>query len=490
MNFTLQNGYVKIPGHHGEFPRYQRQGVLPWSQSNTSRNGHISFEIGGSRVSIPREELMSKLQLSDEQIEIIREMPNISERSLTLRNFVAFKNAVDRGNKGNRLWLLFSSPSHENLRTNDPERFLAEVRRILDLGPISLSDLIKSFKQLGKEEFSQNFFELGHLLLGKIFQEEDPNLQMHGLDEVTEMLESSRNLLRQDPRFSSIMQRIQEAREDLLTSLEELAVREEAKATQRTWLRWMGTDLEIQQYLGLRDDWQTYGDQTEACKRIVTCFRNQSIKLDLSDLGLTALPPSLKKLPWIQELDVSKNLIRDLKPISHLKRLKSLDLSFNPVGGRNGITHFEDLNHLELLQSVKLLYMRGYSRILEDGLRTSLKVCDHIEWTDDWATHRVFSRRPGELLRNFLERREREFRRLPLPQTHLSREEIPVLDNPKDLQITTHHQTALERLGLERMDITPLIQKDPNLLSWLHRLGMEEGLKGFKKDPNVLAIFI
>ena len=99
-------------------------------------------------------------------------------------------------------------------------------------------------------------------------------------------------------------------------------------------------------------------------------------------------------------------------------------------------------------------------------------------------------------MRDFWQRREQEFRRLPetlesFSQMSLSdtpREPIIVFDNPEAPEVLANHPLALQRLGLTELDITPLIKKDPNIISWLHRLAIEEGFKGFTKDADTLAM--
>ena len=498
MSFTLQNGYLKIPGHQGEFPSYKLERRWPLSRRTELTDGNISFETGKNKLSISTRDLINKLKLTNEEIDFIREEPNPSQRSIMLRNIVSFKNNIEKQERGSLLLSLFSSPIHGDLRANHPETFLEEIQKVLDTGPISLAFLVKSFEHLLKEEFSENFFVLGNKLLEKICLEEDKTLLQNGLDKIREVLEniSSENTLSQDLRFSLMLNSIYRAHNEISVAIESSVARAESEdPIQKTSLRWLGSDQAISDYLEL-ETWETYGDKAEACKRLIASFRTRRVKLDLSNLNLTSLPFSLKKMPWITDLDVSKNMIQELSPISGLKRLRALDLSFNLIGGNKGIANFQALDKLELLQSVKLLYLRGNPRILEDRLRVDLKNCDHIEWTDDWANHRIFSKRPRELLRDFWQRREQEFRRLPetlesFSQMSLSdtpREPIIVLDNPEAPEVLANHPLALQRLGLTELDITPLIKKDPNIISWLHRLAIEEGFKGFTKDADTLAM--
>jgi hypothetical protein len=486
MSLTLQNGYLKIPGHHGEFPPYEIERRWPLGRKSGAIDGNISFEVGKKKLSIAVEELIKKLKLDAEQIEILKEESNLAERTTILRDFVTFKNALEKGKRGELLFSVFSAKTYEDLRNNPPESFLEEVQKIFAMGPISLSHIIQSFELLSKEEFSEYFFVISPLLVEKISLEEDKILRKKGLDETIRILESfpGTSELRLDPRFSHMLDRVQQARAEIRSEVEA-----HTQPIQKIRLRWLGSNQAIYNYLEL-DSWETGGDQIEASKRLIACFRNQSLKLDLSDLRLTNLPLCLKKLDWVEDLNISKNQIQDLTPLSGLRRLTTLDLSFNPVGGRDGISHFTTLNKLEQLQSVKLLHMRGSARIVEDLLRTDLKNCDHIEWTDEWTIHRTFSKRPGELLRNFWKRREREFRSLPdtLNQMSLISEKAPLVDDPQDAAVLTNHSLALERLRLTNLDISPLTEKDPHIISWIHRLAIDEGFKGFKKDPETMEM--
>lgn len=497
MNVNLQNGYLKIPGHYGEFPPYQLEKRWGLTRRSPLDNNNISFEVKGNKLSISTEDLLRKLKLNTAQIGTIRNERNLATRSVILENFVKFNNAVEKGERGNLLLSFFESPIQKQLSQEDPQRWLESIEQVFMQGPISLESLIKSFTCLCLEEFFPYFFVLGEKILEKISTEEDKNLLKNTLDRVLSILESlpSENLLVQDPRFLTMLANIRERRIATVRDIERKTLQQESAAPmQRTRLRWMGNDQAVYDYLKL-GSWQTLGDKTVACRRIISCFKNCSTLLDLSDLQLTSLPSALKELPWIQELNLSKNTIADLSPLSHLKRLEVLDLSFNLMGGRGGIADFQSLNHLEMLRCVKFLSMRGNPRILEDRLRQDLKNCDRIEWMDEWATPRTFSRRDRELLGDFWRRRDQEFRAFAEDFSQLSLASngvagaVPILDNPKDPTVLAKHAEALERLGLSHLDITPLIKKDPNIISWLHRLAIEEtGLKGFEKDSQVLAV--
>ncbi len=494
MHVNLQNGYLKIPGHYGEFPPYQLENRWGLTRRFPLDDNNISFEVKGNKLSISTEDLLRKLKLNTAQIGTIRNERNLATRSVILENFVKFNNAVEKGDRGNLLLSFFVSPMQKQLRQDDPQRWLQSMEEVFIQGPISLESLIKSFTYLCQEEFSPYFFVLGEKILEKISTEDDKSLLKNTLDRVLSILESlpAESPLVQDPRFLNMLARIRDTRSVTVCDIERRTLQEKSSAPmQRTRLRWMGNEHAIYEYLKL-GSWQTLGDKTVACRRIVSCFKHCSPVLDLSDLQLTSLPSALKELPWIQELNLSKNTIADLTPLSHLKRLEVLDLSFNLMGGRGGIADFQALNQLEMLRSVKLLCMRGNPRILEDRLRQDLKNCDRIEWMDEWATHRTFSRRERELLGDFWRRRDQEFRALAedFAQLSLTRNgAVSVLDNPKDPTVLAKHSEALERLGLSDLDITPLLEKDPNIRSWLHRLAIEEtGIKGFRKDPQVLAV--
>ncbi|MEN9574754.1 MAG: hypothetical protein RL514_2609 [Verrucomicrobiota bacterium] len=70
----------------------------------------------------------------------------------------------------------------------------------------------------------------------------------------------------------------------------------------------------------------------EARKRIAACHREQSTDLDLSDLGLTRLPPELGQLTALTHLNLSDNQLTTLPPaLGQLKQLELLTLERNAL---------------------------------------------------------------------------------------------------------------------------------------------------------------
>lgn len=54
----------------------------------------------------------------------------------------------------------------------------------------------------------------------------------------------------------------------------------------------------------------------------------------------------LKKLKWLEHLDLSQNAIEDASPVLALKRLKSLNLSNNKIRQRPDLSQLKDLKHI------------------------------------------------------------------------------------------------------------------------------------------------
>lgn len=70
----------------------------------------------------------------------------------------------------------------------------------------------------------------------------------------------------------------------------------------------------------------------EAELRIATCFETKANKLDLSNLGLKALPNSLRKLTWLQELEAQNNKLINLPEwLGELTKLHELIIYSNPL---------------------------------------------------------------------------------------------------------------------------------------------------------------
>ncbi len=483
-NFFSSKGHLIIPLHSGERPLCKLQSS--WGARETeSREGNIFLEVGVSKkmVSIDSSDLLNKLKLKVEEIELIRSEIDLSKRSLMLKNIVIFKNIIEKNVRGNLFSSLFSLSSYSSLRQTNPEGFFEEFQNILDSGPISFSNLTKAFEVL-LEEYqlipSENFFLLSEKLMEKIFIEEDKDVLNAWLDETVGILNVIGRERGDVAALTPIIDKIQVNRNALKVSSSSVGM---ASAMNRTYLRWLTTDQDVFTYLGLAD-WQTDGDKVEACKRLVECFKKQSTRLDLSNLHLTSLPDNLKNFISVKDLNLSSNEIQNITSLSQLKYLTTLDLSYNKMGGEDGISDFLPLKNLENLKSVKLLYMGGDLRRLIDHLRTELIHCEHIEWIDSWGRNCIFSRREGELLGPFLRRRDRVFSSLPevrsanmsLAASGFEPSLLP--DNPKDSALLESLPLALERLGIAELDIDTLVSKDPNIVSWLNRLAIQEGYKG------------
>lgn len=74
------------------------------------------------------------------------------------------------------------------------------------------------------------------------------------------------------------------------------------------------------------------GGLEEAELRISTCLKTKSTRLELMELRLKTLPPSLRKLSWLQALNISNNEINYLPEwIGELKMLIDLRVHSNPL---------------------------------------------------------------------------------------------------------------------------------------------------------------
>ncbi len=78
--------------------------------------------------------------------------------------------------------------------------------------------------------------------------------------------------------------------------------------------------------------------------RVIAAFKHTDTTLNLEGLDLGSLPPEdvMGKLPWLKELIISQNQIKDISPIKGLRELKSLDTS------NNYITNFHPISDLPL----------------------------------------------------------------------------------------------------------------------------------------------
>lgn len=136
------------------------------------------------------------------------------------------------------------------------------------------------------------------------------------------------------------------------------------------------TDAEIAKLLKL-DEWNTSTNKQEAIKKIITCFRTQSEKLDLSDLDLSTLPPNLfEHLPWLKMLNLSRNHLDSLT-LSSLPLLEDLNLS------HNFLSRFEAnsalIPKLKKLNLFNNLIQKDIDRSLFPNLKTLNLACNLTE---------------------------------------------------------------------------------------------------------------
>jgi Leucine-rich repeat (LRR) protein len=91
-------------------------------------------------------------------------------------------------------------------------------------------------------------------------------------------------------------------------------------------------DKEIARSLGL-DEWKSEGDIASAKMRIVKCFRNQEVRLNLAGLRLSSLPAALGKLTRLEEFNCAQNQLTALPlEIGQLTELKILSCNSNQLG--------------------------------------------------------------------------------------------------------------------------------------------------------------
>lgn len=108
----------------------------------------------------------------------------------------------------------------------------------------------------------------------------------------------------------------------------------------------------------------------EAERRIAECFETKTIELELSYLGLTHLPNSVRKLTWLQELRISDNKLRYLPQwIGELTQLRKFFLYGNYIKKLPA-----SLGHINQLES--LFFAGGVPELADDviGLMTNLSV--------------------------------------------------------------------------------------------------------------------
>lgn len=83
-----------------------------------------------------------------------------------------------------------------------------------------------------------------------------------------------------------------------------------------------------------------------ALQRIEECRRTRALALDLSKLGLEAIPEQVSELTWLETLNCSQNKISDLSPLAHVTQLQSLDCNSNPITNLSGLKYVPQLQRL------------------------------------------------------------------------------------------------------------------------------------------------
>lgn len=474
-NKFSRNGTLIVPGHIGESPSCHIKQI--WETPKE----HIFFVVknNSSLISVKISELTRKLNLNSEDILKIESEKDANKRSIILRNIVVHKNILKKQERETSL-LKFFSPELAILRQSEPEKLLEEIQNIFNSGQVSLDCLIHIFETLLKEYQEtpyEKFFLFSQKILEKIISDPDKQTSKDWIEKLILDLQSNPET---EPLHLHILNLIISTRENLdKLSLNPPQERTETRTqVHSTYLKRIARDEEIYSYLDL-DNWQSADNKKEACRRIIDCFRKKNHKLDLSGLNLTTLP-ELPDFFWVKELDLSKNEIQTLEPLSAFKYLETLDLSYNKMSKIDGIPNFLPLKKLERLQSLKLLYMGGSSNLLMNRIKKDLANCDHIEWTDRFTLAPCsFSRRPGELLIDFLPRRNRALDPLSIFSALTISSSIPSIaetTDPSPSENALSH--ALEVLQITDLDISSLTSQDSNILPWICRLAGQDKHRG------------
>jgi len=100
---------------------------------------------------------------------------------------------------------------------------------------------------------------------------------------------------------------------------------------------------------------------------------NSITRLNLSSLCLSKIPPEIKYLPNLEELDLSHNYIQDITPIARFAQLKSLFLNNN---------HIQDLSPISSLKKLTALVV-SHNKIKNADLTSCISLkCVWIEGND------------------------------------------------------------------------------------------------------------
>jgi hypothetical protein len=106
----------------------------------------------------------------------------------------------------------------------------------------------------------------------------------------------------------------------------------------------IGTDTLFDQELA---EWvqnpHVQGQKNEAARRILEALHNNSATLDLDNLGLTALPPGLSQLRYMQELHINHNQLTTLKGLERCTQLITLLANNNQLDSLEGIENCSNL---------------------------------------------------------------------------------------------------------------------------------------------------
>lgn len=86
----------------------------------------------------------------------------------------------------------------------------------------------------------------------------------------------------------------------------------------------------------------------EALDRIAECKKNKRERLDLSNLALAKIPEEIAELEWLNELDLSANLISKIEGLQSLTSLMILNLYNNQIRKIQGVETLTSLTELYL----------------------------------------------------------------------------------------------------------------------------------------------